>query len=212
MTFTIKNVKGEDLQNAIKRMNLGFSYLTQAKKKFLMASKLQENLLGYLKAVEVTYNARSDDFHPHIHCIFEVKPSYFTGESKWGSYLNHASWVALWRAAMKLDYDPQVNVKAIKNTKAKAVAEVAKYPIKPDGLLKMKDKQQAARALIQLKKGIHNCRFVAFGGDFKEYKKRLYLDDVENGDLVHVETDTESLNAVAYVWFRWHARIGVYVC
>ena len=113
---------------------------------------------------------------------------------------------------MKLDYEPQVDVRAIKNTTAKAVAEVAKYPVKVDGLLKVKDKEKAAQALIQLKHGIHNCRFITFGGDFREYKRRLALDDIETGDLVHVETDKQELNAVAMILFKYRADVGAYIC
>ena len=30
-----------------------------------------------MKAEEITYNSKAGTFHPHIHTIFEVKPSYF---------------------------------------------------------------------------------------------------------------------------------------
>ena len=210
VTLTVENVKGEDLRETIKRMNEGFKALVQNSKHYLASATLRENLMGYMKAIEVTYNARRNDFHPHIHCIFEVRPSYF--DAKRGCYLTHEDWREMWRSVMKLDYEPQVNVKAIKNTTAKAVAEVAKYPVKVDGLLKVKDKEKAAQALIQLKHGIHNCRFITFGGDFREYKRRLALDDVETGDLVHVETDKQELNAVAMVLFKYRADVGAYIC
>ena len=209
VTLTVENVKGEDLRNTIKQMNDGFKRLTgKGNGGLSVSAKLRTNLMGYMKAIEVTYNARRNDFHPHIHCIFEVRPSYFGTEG----YLTHADWQEMWRSVMKLDYAPQVNVKAIKNTTAKAVAEVAKYPVKVDGLLKVKNKQRAAQALIQLKHGIHNCRFITFGGDFREYKRRLELDDVETGDLVHVETDKQELNAVAMILFKYRADVGAYIC
>ena len=208
VTLTVENVKGEDLRDTIHRMNNGFKGLVQ-NKIGLSASKIfRENLLGYMKAIEVTYNTKRNDFHPHIHCIFEVRPSYFGADG----YLTHADWRKMWQSLMRLDYEPQVNVRAIKNATAKAVAEVAKYPVKVDGLLKIKDKERAALALIQLKHGIHNCRFITFGGDFREYKRRLALDDIETGDLVHVETDKQKLNAVAMILFKYRADVGAYVC
>jgi len=211
VTLTVENVKGKDLRDIIKQMNEGFKALVQDSKHYLVSAKLRENLLGYMKAVEVTYNAKRNDFHPHIHCIFEVRPSYFNKHSG-GGYITHAGWREMWQSVMKLNYVPQVNVKAIQNTTAKAVAEVAKYPVKVDGLLKIKNKEQAALALIQLKHGIHNCRFITFGGDFREYKRRLALDDVETGDLVHVETDKQELNAVAMILFKYRADVGAYIC
>lgn len=210
VTLTIRNVTGEDLRDAIARMNTGFEYIVKKSRKSTVTARFRENLLGYMKAIEVTYNSRRDDFHPHIHCIFEVRPSYFRGKES--GYLTHEDWRAMWKSVMRLDYEPLVNVKAVRNTTAKAVAEVAKYPVKVDGLLKVKNKDKAAQALIYLKYGIHNCRMVTFGGDFREYKRRLALDDVESGDLVHVENDAKELNAVAMVLFRYRADVGVYIC
>ena len=208
VTLTIKNIAGDKLKETIKQMNEGFKRLTSKGKSSLAASKaFRENLLGYMKAIEVTYNARRNSFHPHIHCIFEVRPSYFGA-----TYINHAGWRKMWQSVMGLDYEPQVNVKAIKNTTAKAVAEVAKYPVKTSGILKIKNKEKAAAALTQLKHGVHNCHFVTFGGDFRKYKRKLALDDIERGDLVHVETDEQELNAVALVLFKWRADVGAYIC
>lgn len=212
LTLTVRNVAGSELRDTIKQMNEGFKYLVQDKIKFSASAGLKKNLLGYMKSIEVTYNAERNDFHPHIHCIFELAPGYFTGKSSGGGYLTHSDWRQMWQSVMKLDYEPQVNVKAIKDAGSKAVAEVAKYPVKMDGLLKIKDKQRAVQALIQLRHGIHNCRLVTFGGDFREYKRRLELDDVETGDLVHVETGTRELNAVAMMLFKYRADAGVYIC
>lgn len=209
VTLTVQNVQGEYLRDVIGRMNDGFAYFVNKHRKFDATEKFKKNLMGYMKAVEVTYNPRRNDFHPHIHAIFEVRPSYFMGG---GGYLTHSDWRSMWKSAMKLDYEPQVNVKAVKDTTAKAVAEVAKYPVKMCELSKIKNKKKAAQALIYLKKGIHNCRMVTFGGDFREYKRRLALDDVESGDLVHVETDARELNAVAMVLFRYRADVGAYIC
>lgn len=211
VTLTVKNVSGSELRDTIKRMNDGFKRLTgKGNGALLVSAGLRKNLLGYMKAIEVTYNSRRNDFHPHIHCIFEVRPSYFDGSS--GGYLTHSDWRQMWQNVMRLDYEPQVSVRAIKDATAKAVAEVAKYPVKMVDLLKIKNKKKAAEALIQLKYGVHNCRFITFGGDFREYKRRLALDDVENGDLVHIETDNKTLNAVAYTLFRYRADVGAYIC
>ena len=35
-------------------------------------------MIGYIRAMEVTYNQEKDTYHPHIHCIFAVKAQYFT--------------------------------------------------------------------------------------------------------------------------------------
>lgn len=208
VTLTVRNVQGHELTDMINKMNQAFKYLTSKGQTFAPAKELKKNLLGYMKAEEITYNSAADTFHPHIHAIFEVRPSYFDSDG----YLTKKAWIALWRAALGVDYDPSIDVRNIKGGTAKAVAEVAKYPVKMDTVLKIKDKQQAAFALIQLYHAIFGRRLVTFGGDFREYKRKLALDDVESGDLVHVETEQAGFNPVAQVLFKYRADVGAYIC
>ena len=101
---------------------------------------------------------------------------------------------------MSLDYAPSVYVKTIKDTdndKTKAVAEVAKYPTKSADLLKIEDEEQAVQALIVLAKTLKGRRLITFGGDFATVKRELKLDDIENGDLIHAEQETQNFNPVA---------------
>jgi len=207
VTLTVQNVRGDMLRETIDRINKAFSYLTSKHRTFAPAKKLKENLLGYMKAEEITYNADRDDFHPHVHAILEVRPSYFGG-----GYIKQKDWTALWRAALGVDYDPLVDVRNIKGGTAKAVAEVAKYPVKMDNILKIADKDKAAKALTQLYSAIFKRRLVTFGGDFREYRRRLDLDDVETGDLTHVEAESKTFNAVAQVLFKWRVSTGAYIC
>ncbi len=207
VTLTVKNCTGEELSNTINRMNTAFTYITSSNRTFAPAKKLKLNLLGYMKAEEVTYNTKENTFHPHIHCIFELKTTYFKD-----GYINKQSWIQLWRSAMKLDYDPSVDVRNIKGGTASAVAEVAKYPVKMDSILKIENQETAAKAVIYLYRAIFGRRLVTFGGDFRTYKRRLNLDDVENGDLIHVETEEKSFNAVAQVLFKYRADVGAYIC
>ena len=208
LTLTIKNCKGENLRETIKNLNAGFKKIVQDRKEYKASKKLRENLLGYLKAIEVTYNEKRDDFHPHIHCILEVKPEYFSR----GNYLTQKEFQNMWQNLMGLDYAPQVDIRTIKNTTAKAVAEVSKYPVKLKSLLSVSDKRKAAKAVKELKDGIANLRFVEFGGDFKLYKQQLQLDDLEDGDLVHTETEKEKMNYIAYQIFQYNFKSGFYVC
>ena len=71
-----------------------------------------------------------------------VKPSFFTGKG----YVKQEQWAEIWQDCMKLDYVPQVDIRAIKPNKrateesaadaamTAAISETLKYPIKPDSL------------------------------------------------------------------------------
>ena len=210
VTFTVKNCTAEELPALLDALNEAFKWLTQKGKTFAPAKKLKKYLMGYLKALEITYNQETNTFHPHIHAIFEVMPSYFKD-----GYISQDEWRSIWREAMNLDYDPQVNAKVIdkEGTPAPgAVAEVAKYPVKVENLLEIQDTETAARAVIVLQNTCHHRRFTTFGGDFRDYAKRLKLDDVEKGDLVHVETDTKAKESPVFqtLW-RYNAKFGVYI-
>ena len=207
VTLTMKNPVADELTNTIDKMNKAFSYLVNKNRTFAPAKLLKINLLGYMKSLEITYNSKTDTYHPHIHCIFELKTTYFKD-----GYITHKDWVSLWRQALNVDYDPLVNVKAIKNNTAKSVAEIAKYPVKSADVLSIKDKSKSVTALITLHYAMFKRRLITFGGDFKEYRRKLKLDDIEEGDLTHIEADNNSINAIAYTLFRYNAKVGAYIC
>ena len=212
VTLTIKNIAGHEIKEALDKINQGFRALTQQKQQYKAAAGLQKSLYGYMRATEITYNSQTNMFHPHLHIIFEVDEKYFSSRAR---YISQAKWRQMWQEVMHLDYEPLVNVKAIKTdgkSNPKAVAEVAKYPVKSADILSLENKEQAVNALIDLHKGIYKRQFITFGGDFRKYKQLLNLDDVEKGDLVHVETESISLNPVAYVLYRWRADVGAYIC
>ena len=210
VTLTVRNPDGEHLAETLDLMNKGFSYITSNSRTFAPAKKFKESLQGYIKATEITYNSKDNTYHPHIHCIFQVRPSYFSRD-----YIKKDGWIELWQKAMSLDYAPSVYVKTIKETdndKTKAVAEVAKYPTKSADLLKIENEEQAVQALIVLAKTMKGRRLITFGGEFATVKRELKLDDIENGDLIHAEQEVENFNPVAKVIYRWRAEVGAYIC
>ena len=169
VTLTVRNPDGAHLAETLDLMNKGFKYITSKSQTFAPAKKFKESLQGYIKATEITYNSEEDTYHPHIHCIFQVRPSYFSRD-----YITKDGWIELWQKALNLEYPPSVYVKTIKETdndKTKAVAEVAKYPTKSADLLKIENEEQAIQALIVLAKTMKGRRLITFGGDFATVKR-----------------------------------------
>ena len=210
VTLTVRNPDGAHLAETLDLMNKGFKYITSKSQTFAPAKKFKESLQGYIKATEITYNSEEDTYHPHIHCIFQVRPSYFSRD-----YITKDGWIELWQKALNLEYPPSVYVKTIKETdndKTKAVAEVAKYPTKSADLLKIENEEQAIQALIVLAKTMKGRRLITFGGDFATVKRELKLDDIENGDLIHAEQEAQNFNPVAKMIYRWRAEVGAYIC
>ena len=209
-TFTVKNVDAENLETCINILNNKFLYLVSRNKTFAPAKKLKQNLLGYLKAVEVTYNTKDKTYHPHLHVIFAVKSTFFKNKQ---NYMTKKEWIELWQQALGVDYKPQTDIRAIKSGTAKAVAEVAKYPVKTAPILSLPD-DEAVEVLKTLTLSLHKKRFVAYGGIFKTIKQELKLTDVETDkDLVNVDTEQqEQFNAVIAVLFKYNFKFGCYIC
>jgi hypothetical protein len=135
-----------------------------------------------------------------------------------------------WQAALGLYYVPIVHFQSV-NNKPKptapaeniemevaekklalicAVAETAKYPVKMDGIIDLPEKT-AVDVIIALSKALRGKRLVVFGGLFLDCQKVLKLDDVEEGDLIGVEGE-EPINEVAQVLYKFHVKVGCYVC
>ena len=209
VTFTVKNCSAEKLEETINLMNQGFKRLTDKSKKLAITNKFKNNMIGYIRAMEVTYNQEKDTYHPHIHCIFAVKAGYFKGNG----YIKKSDWQYIWGECCNTEYEPIVKVQTIKNSTAKAVAEVAKYPVKMDELANYQDEKKAIKALIVFTKILKGRRLITFGGVFADIKKQLKLDDVETGDLIHLEDDQkEKFEEIKKVLFKFQVKVGCYIC
>ena len=209
VTFTVKNCDADKLSQTIDMMNMGFKRLTDKSKKLAITNKFKNNMLGYMRAIEVTYNQQKDTYHPHIHCIFAVKAGYFKGSG----YIKKSDWQYIWGECCKTEYEPIVHVQPIRNSTSKAVAEVAKYPVKIDDLVNYDNEEKSIQALTVLTKFLHKRRLITFGGVFADIKKQLKLDDIDTGDLVNLEDEQkENFQEVKTVLYKFNVKVGCYIC
>lgn len=209
LTLTVKNVSSENLDNQIKEMMKGFKRLTERK-------QFKDSIKGYFRALEVTYSRKRDDYHPHFHVVLAVSKGYFKSRK----YLKKDDFIKLWREAMRLDYDPSVDVRKFKAATdaqlKKAVAEAAKYTVKDsDYLVKHKNGKlnldKTDEVVKTLSQALAYKRLLGWGGILKEIHKMLDLDDAENGDLVY--TGDEDIEGGLYIIekYNWHVGFKNYV-
>lgn len=212
-TFTVKNVyDGEELNKSLSDMARGFRKMVQYK-------KIDKNLIGFMRTTEVTVNEKDNSYNQHIHAMMCFESSYFRGKE---NYLTHKDWQAFWKKSMKLDYDPNVFVTAIKSNIStgqdreeieKAVNETAKYSVKSADYL-TDDEERNLQIVKDLEEGLHQKRLISYGGLLKEIHKELNLDNAEDGDLVKVndENDEEKEAAAYTVTAMWNwSRQNYYI-
>ena len=161
LTLTVKNPPVTELRDTLKHMNDSWKRLIETK-------RFKSGVAGFLRTTEVT---RGNDgkmmAHPHFHALLLVKPSYFTI-----NYIKQGDWVEMWAKALRADYLPSVNVKAVKATLDekgrkqldKAICETLKYSVKPSDLALERDK---GAWLHEMTKQVHKMRFIATGGVLK---------------------------------------------
>ena len=194
LTLTVKNTEGEALNSTI-------SQLTKSFDRLFRRAKVKKNLLGYLRSVEVTHNEDDNSYHPHIHVLMMVRPSFFQSKK---DYITQKEWSDMWSQSLKVDYVPMVDIRTVKE-KGKgmrgAILETAKYPTKPIKL-DIENKQ----VVDDLYNGLYRKRQLGFGGLFKTIKKQLALDDVETGDLVHTSDNAESISKGTEIIAIWNAN------
>ena len=183
-TFTLRNCHINDLSVIIKLMNKSFERMSQTK-------RFKNSILGFIRALE--YPPQKDDneyIHPHFHCLFVVSQDYFNPQKD--LYIKQEEFITMWQKALRVDYAPSVDIRVVKREKgnaiAKVVAETIKYPLKTVDL-----KDMSVKLFEELVHQMKSKRALAFGGIVKEYRKKLILDDVEDGDLIYDSLENEEI-------------------
>ena len=181
LTLTQKNVPITELRDTLTHMNKSFQRLVQ--RKVWPAD-------GWLRSIEVTRGS-DGSAHPHFHCLLMVKPSYF-GKG----YIRQSEWVRLWRDVMRLDYDPVLDVKAVKQTDnlIQLVPELLKYCVKESDLVSDRE------WFLELTRQLHKTRAVSTGGVLKEYLREL---EQEPEDLIGKDEEEQILEDELSLMFGW---------
>ncbi|MCM1506190.1 MAG: protein rep [Ruminococcus flavefaciens] len=208
LTLTVRNCSANALSDTISYMNNSFN-------KMIKYKAFNRICRGCLKCLEITYNRERDDYHPHFHVLIAVDNNYFKSDS----YLHQSDYLAMWQKATK-DYSiTQVDVRKIHYNPnrpelsdiSSAVAEVAKYAIKPTDYLFPDNLFLTDKVVYTLSTCLKNRRTFSFRGIFDKVHKLLGLDDAFDGDLIHTDENVKDGEVVFYSSYVWsHGRYHLY--
>jgi plasmid rolling circle replication initiator protein Rep len=194
LTLTVRNCPLEGLRQQIDHLSKSWHSFT---KRNFPAD-------GWVRSLEVT-RGKDGTAHPHYHCLLMVPKAYFFE----GSYLSQAAWTDKWRSALRIDYTPVVNIKAVKpNSEDRgglpgAVCETLKYSVKPADLVADRD------WLLGITQQMHNVRSFATGGIIKTYLAALEQEET-NDDLVNVGDPLDTVGELARFLSYWNRSIRHY--
>lgn len=188
LTLTVKNCDAADLQDTL-------SYMMKSWERLSRRKPFKNAVLGWFRGLEITRNTFEDTYHPHFHILLAVEPSYFTNKDK---YLTKDDWADLWQKSLKVDYQPIVDIRRVKNkrdvSKEMAILEQKGVGIGEDGIIS--ESELAGSAVAEL------AKYATKADDFlvyKEYRKKqegkkvvLYpdlnsgLDEIKTDEVVNV--------------------------
>ena len=186
LTLTVRNCKINELQATLQWMNRAWQRIVQ-RKKF--------PAIGWIRSTEVT-RGEDGSAHSHFHCLLLVKPTYFSGQA----YIKQKGWVELWKKSLRVDYDPVVDIRAVKRDHSpnELIPEILKYSVKESDLVADRE------WFLELTRQMYKTRTVATGGVLKQYLKQL---EQEPKDLIgRDETKTEDEISEGYLLFSWKSK------
>ncbi len=189
LTLTLKNCEITELKETLIWMNKSWQRLTQLK-----AWPAE----GWLRSTEVT-RGKDGSAHPHFHCLLMVKPGYFAGKN----YLKQADWVEMWRRSLRIDYNPVLDVQAVKKGQQpmQLVPELLKYCVKESDLVCDRE------WFLELTRQMHKMKAVVVGGMLRQYLAEL---EKEPDDLIGEDEEGEGGLDEGHLYFGWKRKVKKY--
>ena len=189
LTLTVENVEITELHEAFEHIFYSFN-------KFLKNKRISKAVKGYFRALEITFNKKTQTFHPHLHLILAVGKSYFSKD-----YISQADFTEIWRRSLGVNYTPLVDIRRFKGNKG--IAEASKYVIKSDDkFLKSIDN----KALRILRLEMQNVRLIGSGGIYRQIARELKL--ALDNDAVEIDMPDDIL--IEILKFRWAVGLKNY--
>lgn len=180
VTLTIRNCPVTQLRETLTWMNKSWQRFSQLK---------AFPAIGWLRSTEVT-RGKDGSAHPHFHCLLMVPAGYFSR-----GYIKQADWVEMWRQSLRIDYNPIMDVQAVKKGQQpmQLVPELLKYCVKESDLVGDRE------WFLEFTRQIHGMKAVVTGGVLRNYLREL---EKEPEDLIG-EDETEVSVDEEHLYFGW---------
>lgn len=210
LTLTVRNCAARELRATL-------DLLTKAWAKLRRRRSFARAVRGWFRAIEITYNSVTGEYHPHIHAILYVAKDYYADRNTKavvnGLYIRQGkdtdvidgyknpTWVQMWQESLQVDYEPSVRISAVRGRKGhkhattdeatlEAAKEAAKYATKDvDYLNPAMPEAEAVAVLLTYTAALERKRMTAMGGWIQDAADKLDVDPEDVTDLVHDDED-----------------------
>ena len=210
LTLTTPNVKGDSLEEEIKKYNKSFKKLVERK-------EVKVIIKGYIRKLEVTYQKEKyitkelwkrkkdyyekrglvigdlepnyDTYNPHFHVVIAADKSYFKSRN----YISRERWLELWQLSTGNKSITQVDVRKSRTNNLKEIYELAKYSAKDCDYL-------ISRPVFKIfYTALKGKQVLVFSGLFKEAHKMYKLGEL---DCYKKQDDIEYVYKLYYNWCK----------
>jgi plasmid rolling circle replication initiator protein Rep len=204
VTLTIKNCPLSELSDRLDQLNEAFRKLARLR-------RVKRAWRGWHRTIEITRNAETGEWHPHIHLLVIVPAGYFSRNAD--LYITQAELAELWARCLNVDYPVRVDIRKVEAATGgqlrESLKECCKYVTKAMSLVALNGDELKLviepGELVELFHALRRRRLVSKGGVFRTIARDLKQLDVDdpNADWDVEEPLPEGAVYIGREFWRW---------
>ena len=207
LTLTIPNCYDDELNENVSMLLKGWDRLNKRRKN-------QRAWRGFCRSIEVSYNTKTNTYHPHIHALIACDTKYYNSvkqadAARVGDYMNDLELKLQeeWRQCLRIQkLEHPLQVKLLPANRAKghnnqsistaAAVETLKYAYK------INNKAISNKTISTLLYSLCNKRLVSFGGVIAGTRQQLNQGEIEPDSFIDEseENPQETPDNVLYIF------------
>ena len=187
-TFTTKNVIADNLTAEIEKINTAFT------KTLTIPKKMKDNIVGYVRKLEIKFNEARNDYNVHIHTALAVS----------NYYKNHISIEEFYQHFKRYTKDNDIippDIRKIGNEN-KDITKVSNYLAKEDLIQNLHFSDEVSDNIYN---AVKNKRILEFCLEFRKLKK-----EVENTLAIN-KVNTKKNQMPILTTLTWNDKKKIYI-
>ncbi|MBB4395088.1 protein rep [Bradyrhizobium sp. ERR14] len=184
LTLTVRNMPVDQLRDWLGRLFRAFWKLMRYK-------RVKNAVPTWYRTTEITQNAETGDFHPHLHIVLFCPPEYFKRAK--GLFITQPEWAAMFKKALQVDYTPVCDIRAMPGVGGgaplddlgrKSLFEACKYVCEPGMFFEDNDLEDFP--LIELHDALHGRRLIGMSANLQRIMDEQSLPENEPEEFIPV--------------------------